>query len=320
MTALALPIPLAATRDESSAPAELRSRAQALMEKKVTYIANAQFQAAAPADDRPMLQLATLACNKEQYQTKTRAKLSSYLTRLCEAPLLSAQEERDLFRAMNYLRYRACVLQSQLGVLDPDSDVVTKLEKILEGANLIRDRIVQSNLRLVISIIRKYVTAQYSFDELLSDGIDTLMHTVDRFDFDRGFRFSTYAYRSITRTAYQQVADRRKELLRSTSRADELANILTEGKTFPSETESTSDEMRGLLAKLLLKLDRRERLIVCGRYVVERGQKAKTFQAMGDKLGISKERVRQIERNAVRKLRAFAIDMGMTDLLETHYA
>ena len=60
-------------------------------------------------------------------------------------------------------------------------------------------------MRLVMSIVKKFVTPQQAFDELLSDGILTLMQAIEKFDFDRGFRFSTYAYRSIARNAYRCV-------------------------------------------------------------------------------------------------------------------
>ena len=48
-------------------------------------------------------------------------------------------------------------------------------------------------MRLVISVVKKFVTPQHSFDEMLSDGIMTMLYAIDKFDYDRGFRFSTYA-------------------------------------------------------------------------------------------------------------------------------
>ena len=66
-------------------------------------------------------------------------------------------------------------------------------------------------MRLVISIVKKFVGPQHSFDDMLSDGTMSLMHAVDKFDYDRGFRFSTYAYRAIARNAYRSIMDRHKE-------------------------------------------------------------------------------------------------------------
>ena len=69
----------------------------------------------------------------------------------------------------------------------------TKVERFLAAAQAIRDHIIKANMRLVISVVKKFVTPQHSFDDMLSDGIYSLMQAVDKFDFDRGFRFSTYA-------------------------------------------------------------------------------------------------------------------------------
>ena len=65
-------------------------------------------------------------------------------------------------------------------------------------------------MRLVIAIVKKFVTPKHSFDDLLSDGIVSLMQAVDKFDYSRGFRFSTYAYRAIARNAYRTITDQQK--------------------------------------------------------------------------------------------------------------
>ena len=67
---------------------------------------------------------------------------------------------------------------------------------------------------------------------------------------------------------------------------------------------------------MLARLDRRERFIVRRRYGMGRSQKMATFQSMANKLGVSKERVRQLENRAVGKLRTMAVEMGLTDILE----
>ena len=90
---------------------------------------------------------------------------------------------------MNYAKYRVNVLRSQLDSEFPDFKLVEKAQIFLRVANTLRDRILAANMRLVVSIVKKHVTPQYSFDELLSDGIDTLMKAVDKFDFDQWFPF-----------------------------------------------------------------------------------------------------------------------------------
>jgi RNA polymerase primary sigma factor len=75
-------------------------------------------------------------------------------------------------------------------------------------------------------------------------------------------------------------------------------------------------KLPGLLDEMLSRLDRRERFIVRRRYAMGRSQKMATFQSMADKLGVSKERVRQLEIRAVGKLQAMAAEMGMLESLD----
>jgi RNA polymerase primary sigma factor len=234
--------------------------------------------------------------------------------------LLTAEEERELFRAMNYAKYRVNVLRSHLDPASPDVESVEKAERLLKVASQIRDHIVHANMRLVLSIVKKYVTPQYSFDELLSDGIITIIQAVNKFDYDRGFRFSTYAYRSIARFAYRQTTARQKN-------AGRFSGAIAENET-PDHEQSlrhvfdtpSGGKLLGMLDTLLSRLDRREQFIVRRRYGMGRCHKMASFQSMADKLGVSKERVRQLEKRAVGKLQTMAAEMGMSDLIELHEA
>ena len=122
---------------------------------------------------------------------------------------------------MNYLKFRANSLRSRLDPDRPDSEAVERCERLLKAANLLRDRIIRSNMRLVIAVVKKFVTPQHSFDDMLSDGMYSLMQAVEKFDYDRGFRFSTYAYRAIARNAYRTVTDRYKASSRFATGAEE---------------------------------------------------------------------------------------------------
>ena len=125
--------------------------------------------------------------------------LPPYLARLCDKQLLTADEERELFRRMNYLKFRAAQLREEIDVDRPRSQLLEEAEQCLTEAAAVRAHIVQSNARLVVAIVKKFVSPQHSFDELLSDGMLTLLNAAEKFDYDRGFRFSTYATRAIRR-------------------------------------------------------------------------------------------------------------------------
>jgi RNA polymerase primary sigma factor len=240
--------------------------------------------------------------------------LPAHLARLCEADLLSAEEERRLFRQMNYLKYRANLVRAAIDPEAPDAGSLEEMEDYLAQARTTRDRIVRANMRLVISIVKKFVTPQYSFDELLSEGIVTLMQAVDKFDYDRGFRFSTYAYRSIARHAYRSVTQRQQENSRFVTEAEDAVFEETPDDGSSSLDERAWHRLRGLLTDLLHRLDKRERLIIRARFALGAHRNVSTFQSLADRLGISKERVRQLEQRAMMKLRNMAAELDF----ETH--
>ena len=204
---------------------------------------------------------------------------------------------------MNYLKFRANAIRARLNPAAPDQAAVDHCERLLAAATAIRNRIIRANMRLAISVVRKFVTQRHSFDHLLSEGMQSLMQAVEKFDFDRGFRFSTYAYRAIARNAYRNIANQHREGSRFVTGSDEALDELVDTNRSNSVVESAWDELRGKMQRMLVRLDRREQFILRSRYALGAHRKARTFQCLADKLGISKERVRQLEQRAVAKLR-----------------
>lgn len=249
-------------------------------------------------------------------QAKHSQNLPSHLARLCEAGVLSVEEEQALFREMNFLKYKANSLRSQLDPDSPDEDQINKIESYLNDAQRVRGHLLCCNMRLVVSIIKKCVTPHISFDELLSDGIWSLIKAVDKFDYARGFRFSTYAYHAISNFAHRKIADQRKAVSRftlatHTSVLDEAMEVRE-----PAMNEQIWQELSALVTKAMNNLDQREQLIVQGRFALGEQQKVRTFQSLADELGISKERVRQLEQRAVAKLRLKAAETDIEMMCE----
>jgi RNA polymerase primary sigma factor len=279
-----------------------------LLEQEIDYIGNREFSARSAKNEilgpRPGGE-----AKIKSSSNRLPKDLPAHLARLCEAPLLTADEERDLFRRMNFLKYRANVLRSRLSIKRPNYATVAELDACLHHAKDVRDEIIRANMRLVISIVKKFVTPKHSFDDLLSDGIESLMHAVDKFDYDKGFRFSTYAYRAIARNAYRSITDRHKEESRfDSSASDDLPNVADETRTSALD-EKEWMTMRTTMLQLLDHLDRRERFILRGRFALGAHRKVRTFQCLADKLGVSKERVRQLEQRAIAKLKAMVEKM-----------
>jgi len=301
---------LAAPRCENSqhfaACDALRDRVKELLDAEIDFIDNASFRDAHAEEE---ILTPEPACEEgDSTSTSKRGELPAHLARLCDAALLSADEERRLFRRMNYLKFRANALRWQLDFDDPQAEQIAQLEQFLDEAAAVRDRIIRANMRLVISIVKKFVSPSFSFDELLSDGIMTLMNAVEKFDYDRGYRFSTYAYRSIARNAYRKVMDRKKEMSKHSMIAEGAIEGSLEDRGTASMDEKTWERLRNLLGGFLDRLDKRERMIVQARYALGKHRNVQTFQSIADKLGVSKERVRQLEQRAVGKLRNMAAE------------
>lgn len=309
-----MPTATESRRPRPAASNNEKARARELLATEIDFVANDFFRSRKAEAEILGERLPATDADASAASNASRRDLPAHLSRLCEAPLLTAEEERQLFRRMNYLKYRANALRCKLDPENFDVDTLRQAEDFLGQSQQIRDRIVHANMRLVVSVVKKFVTPQLSFDEMLSDGIVTLMNAVEKFDYDRGFRFSTYAYRSIARNAYRAVMDRQKENHRYVNGEDSVSEVIDQGGT-SSMDEKTWETLRTLLSKMMHRLDDREQLILKARYALGKNRQMQTFQRIADRLGVSKERVRQLEQRAVGKLKAMADDMQLDEML-----
>ena len=237
--------------------------------------------------------------------------LPSHLARLCEAQLLTPDEEKSVFHRMNYLRFRAEGLKMSADL--NNSWNLKRIECLLKAADCYRDRIVKSNMRLVFSIVKKFVNPQNGFDDLLSDGIVALMRAVDKFDVGMGFRFSTYATQVVRRSTYRSVMEKQLERQRNVSSIHENGLDISDDQKESSMSEHRWHELRARLSLMLDHLDRREKFIIRARFSLGGHRRIQTLQRLADKLGVSKERIRQLEKRALDKLRGMSEAMTLTD-------
>ena len=289
-----------------------RRRALELLRKEIDFIPNREFHA--ETDDPSELVATTLHTGSQPVQADI--DLPAHLKRMCDCQLLAPHQERELFREMNLLKYRANLLRSRIDPDEADGTKLDAIESLLAQAQQIRDHLIKANMRLAISIVKKFVTPQQSFDDLLSEGVVILMKAVEKFDFDRGFRFSTYAYRSIVRHVYRTVNLAQKEESCFTRDAEEWAFEDAESRNSASMGDQVWSTLRELMGSMLDRLDRRERFIIRSRYALGAHRKVRTFQYLANKLGVSKERVRQLEGRAVSKLRTIASEFKVNDLAD----
>ena len=297
---------------DSKARRALKSRTRDVLSHEIGFIPNPCFREF-DADKRWRRELATSVEVDTQAQSG-RSTLPAHLERMCSCPLLTLKEERDLFCRMNYLKYRANAIRSTLNENRPSVRKLEQIGQLLAKANEIRNHIVHANTRLVVSIVKKFADQLNPFDDLLSEGIACLMNAVEKFDFDRGFRFSTYATMAVRRDVFRSITRSHRDRARFATGATEILDQRLNDETPEERTEVGLRKIDTGLSQMLSRLDDREQFIVKARYgFIDIGMKP-TYSKLGEKLGISKERVRQLQLRAMNKLRDSINDLQLVEL------
>ncbi len=279
-------------------------RARQLIQRPINYIYNPQFDL--PNADAMILPQADRRTGKDARKgaakTKAPKDLPAYLKALYEVPLLTAEQERDIFRQYNYLKYKADVLRKQIDLNRIRTTQLKQIEKLLLQANVVKNRIIRANLRLVVSIAKKHLSGPQTLFELISDGNVSLMRAVEKFDYSRGHRFSTYSSWAIMRNFARSVPKERYQLDRFATGHEEVLDIAASLRIY-DPNEINLPELRESIDALLAQLSPRERTILIDHYGLDEDGRSKTLGELGQRLGLSKERVRQIEIQALKKLR-----------------
>ena len=181
-----------------------------------------------------------------------------------------------------------------------------EIENLHEQAMVTKSLLVRANLRLVVSIAKRHVGPQDNFFELVSDGNTSLMRAVEKFDFSRGFKFSTYASWAIMKNFARSIPNELKHRDRFRTSSDELFAATEERRTNWLGQELEHRSRKSEIRKILTRLDDREQKIIIHRFGLDYSKEPQTLKQVGETMGVTKERVRQIESRALDKLRTAA--------------
>ena len=223
-------------------------------------------------------------------------------------PLLTRKQEVHLFRKMNYLKYKAGRLRAKLDPARPKRALMDRIDHLYDEAVATKNQIIRANLRLVVSIAKRHVGPTQNFFELVSDGNMSLMRAVEKFDYARGNKFSTYASWAIMKNFARTIPDEHRHHDRFRTSPAELFTTTEDDRADPIEEETAQTQREAQVERILERLDEREQRIIIRRFGLRRGQEPLTLKQVGAELGVTKERVRQIEARALSKLRKAAED------------
>jgi len=298
--------------------------------------------------------------------------LPQYLQEIGRVPLLTGPAEVELAMAIEAAGEASARLASA-EMLSPEER--ESLADVVDLGNVARRRLVESNLRLVVSVARRYMNRGIALGDLIQDGNIGLMRAVEKFDYRRGFKFSTYAtwwirqavsraladhgrtirvpvhmvetinkYVRMSSLLQQQLgreatvdeiavalevtAERVREIIRILPQpislenpvGDEhdatLADFVEDENAVDMDEAASRAVLRMQVESVLNTLTPRERRVVELRFGLE-GDRLYTLSEIGAELGVTRERIRQIETKALRKLRHPSRSRQLLDFLES---
>lgn len=254
-----------------------------------------------------LLAAETMPSNGEP--TRVPRDLPPYLQALYRTPLLTPARERALFLTYNLHRYRFAQLRKRLDPMLVCARDLARLQQADEQATAAKNAIVQANLRLVVSVARKHLRPGLDLMELVSDGNLVLMRAVEGFDVSKGNKFSTYATLALMKGFARSVPAMQAKAASLQQRTGRDGVDLPDPAD-PQSDQSLSVQRRDEVHALLRRLDGDEREVLLARTGVRltsdrlHEQDCSTLDQLADRLGLSKHRIRELERSALEKLRA----------------
>jgi RNA polymerase sigma factor (sigma-70 family) len=292
-------------------------RIQALLARKIDFIKSDEF--GRPDADEKILRGSP---NVEELGQMTPGvapvlrghSIGEYLEGLKDTPVLNRQQEMELFRRYNYLKYRANLARENLGP-GPSTSLRTgnipsarldEIEDLLAEAESVKRIIIEANLRLVVSIASKHTITGANLADLVSEGNVSLMQAEEKFDYTRGFRFSTYAGWTISKDFAHRIPGQRDRQQKPAPSVSEFEQEMAAGPPKHAGVAVVERARHDLIQVIRNNLEPREQYIIINHFGLEGSlvqKNKKTLKQIGDELRLSKERVRQIELEGLQKLR-----------------
>ena len=216
-------------------------RAERLVREPVDYIYNAEFD-----DSSKHAEILGPMPHEDEFFDKVRGMkapkdVEAHMAYLYGRPLLSREQEAHLFRKMNFLKHQMHQLQERVDPARARVQDLHAVEQLHDRVKTVRDLLIECNQRLVHSLATKHLQPTQNLDELKSDANVSLMRAVEKFDYGRGFKFSTYATWAVMKNFARSIPDENTRKMRYMTGHDDLfdgkADVRSdEGKSWPRRT------------------------------------------------------------------------------------
>lgn len=245
----------------------------------------------------PMPSLESYIEKRRQLRLESnRLSMPDHIRAACDEPLLSAEQEIHLFRRYNYHKHRAMVRLEQGNLMVACAE--------LKLADSVRKQITSANVRLAISITKKY-SGHRHFEDLISESYFYTLRAVDYFDWRKGFKFSTYLTMVVRRAMGKAAFMFTQHDYRYSTDDDSFEEGIVSGSSGHAE-EAHIKSLRDIIEQLLEHCTPRERAVIELRFFEE-----KTLQAIADDYGVTKERIRQLEKRGLERIQEMAAELGL---------
>ncbi|NQT18965.1 MAG: sigma-70 family RNA polymerase sigma factor, partial [Planctomycetes bacterium] len=275
-------------------------KAERIMAGGVEFVNSEEFEA--PDADQLILKIEPEE-HTRRHVGRRDTHVPAYLTDLCKVPLLDRVEEPELFRRYNYLKYKLHRLWDDLRPSELTQAVLEDMRWLRNETTELRNRLLEANLRLVIRMAYKHVGPFANVNELISDGNISLMQAVEKFDYSRGFRFSTYASWALLKNFAKTIPEENYHGEKFVTGQGEMLDSVPDPQDSLRREEQTI-ALRAAISRVMTKLSDRERSIVRCRFGLGNKDDAQTLGEVGEKMQVTRERVRQIEARALNKMRS----------------
>jgi RNA polymerase sigma factor (sigma-70 family) len=219
--------------------------------------------------------------------------------------LMKGNEERMMFLRFNYSKRQLCRLQKLIkksGLTRKRADEFLLWHRRFEH---FREYLVRTNLALVLAMAKRTRLGDVDFAEIVSEGNMALIRAVDKFNIDRGFKFSTYACRAILKAFSRTALKASRHRTRFPVEFEpEMEKSDWQDRRRDAVEEDCIDELKAIVDRNLADLSQVEETVIRRRFNWQQEEESPlTLEEVGQIIGVTKERVRQIQNKALAKIR-----------------